>query len=169
MKEKKDGRALIMDAAGNFHLVKSQPFKKAKAIQIECVRFAAKSLLDRSTKGFDDKLGLEQVYLTKNCGDQIKKIVDQEQKEFELKNISQTCEVGSIKIIQQRKNYYIANIEGQLVRACKYMDHSYVDVRKFNLGLMLYKNPNMSTNGRFPLVVVQITKYKTKEKKGIEK
>jgi hypothetical protein len=44
------------------------------------------------------------------------------------------------------------------------MDHAYIDVKLFRLGLLLYKNPDISANGKMPLCVVKITHYETKEK-----
>jgi hypothetical protein len=160
----KEEKVIVMDAGNNFHLVKSKPFKETQALHIECVKFAVKSLLDRSNRGFDDQLGLEQAFLMKNCGDKIKELVKREEKEFEKKNISQDCEIGQINILKQKKGFYLANVTGQLIRACKYMDHAYIDVKLFRLGLLLYKNPDISANNKMPLCVVKITHYETKEK-----
>ena len=158
-------KVIVMDAASNFHLVKSKPFQESRKLQIECVKFAVKSLLDRSKRGVDDQHGLEQVFLMKNCGDKIKKLIKNEQNEFDKKNINQDCEIGQINILRQKKGFYLANITGQLIRSCRYMDHSYVDVKLFRLGLLLYKNPDISQNGKMPLCVVKITHYETREKK----
>jgi len=158
-------KVIVMDAASNFHLVKSKPFKETKKLQIECVKFATKSLLDRSKRGVDDSHGLEQVFLMKNCGDEIKKIIKKEQNEFDKKNINQDSEIGQIHILKQKKGFYLANITGQLIRSCSYMDHSFIDVKLFRLGLLLYKNPDISANGKMPLCVVKITHYETMEKK----
>jgi hypothetical protein len=160
----KEEKVIVMDAGNNFHLVKSKPFKETQALHIECVKFAVKSLLDRSNRGFDDQVGLEQAFLMKNCGDKIKELVKREEKEFEKKNISQDCEIGQINILKQKKGFYLANVTGQLIRACEYMDHAYIDVKLFRLGLLLYKNPDISANGKMPLCVVKITHYETKEK-----
>jgi hypothetical protein len=100
----------------------------------------------------------------KNCGDEIKELVKKEEKEFAKKSISQDCEIGQINILKQKKGFYLANVTGQLIRACEYMDHAYIDVKLFRLGLMLYKNPDISANGKMPLCVVKITHYETKEK-----
>ena len=161
----KEEKVIVMDDAANFHLVKSKSFKDAQKIQIECVKFAVKSLLDRSSNGVDDQTGLEQVFLMKNCGEQIQKLIKNEQKEFEKKNINQDCEIGKIHILKQKKGVYLANITGQLVRTCTYMEHSYVDVKVFRLGLILCKNPDISQNGKMPLCVVKITHYESGEKK----
>jgi hypothetical protein len=163
--EAKEEKVIVMDDATNFHLVKSKPFKDTQKIQIECVKFAVKSLLDRSSNGVDDQTGLEQVFLMKNCGEQIQKLIKNEQKEFEKKNINQDCEIGKIHILKQKKGIYLANITGQIVRTCTYMDHSYVDVKLFRLGLILCKNPDISQNGKMPLCVVKITHYESGEKK----
>lgn len=165
LQKAEEEKVIVMDDAANFHLVKSKPFKDARKIQIECVKFAVKSLLDRSSKGVDDQTGLEQVFLMKNCGEQIQKLIKNEQKEFEKKNINQDCEIGKIHILKQKKGVYLANITGQLVRTCTYMDHSYVDVKLFRLGLILCKNPDISQNGKMPLCVVKITHYESGEKK----
>lgn len=164
LQEADEEKVIVMDAASNFHLVKSKPFKESKELQIECVKFAVKSLFDRSARGVDDQRGLEQAFLMKNCGDQIKKLIKNEEKEFEKKNINQDCEIGKINIIKQKKGFYLANITGQLIRTCKYMNHSYVDVKLFSLGLLLCKNPDISANGKMPLCVFKITHYETKEK-----
>jgi hypothetical protein len=161
-------KVIVMDAGTNFHLVKSKPFKETKVLHVECVKFAVKSLLDRSNRGFDDQVGLEQVFLMKNCGEQIKELVKKEEKEFEKKSISQDCEIGQINILKQKKGFYLANVTGQLIRACEYMDHAYIDVKLFRLGLLLYKNPDISANGKMPLCVVKITHYETQEKVKIK-
>jgi len=158
-------KVIVMDAASNFHLVKSKPFQETKTLHIECVKFAVKSLLDRSKRGVDDQHGLEQVFLMKNCGDRIKELIKNEQNEFDKKNINQDCEIGQIHILRQKKGFYLANITGQLIRSCSYMDHSYIDVKLFRLGLLLYKNPDISQNGKMPLCVVKITHYETRERK----
>jgi hypothetical protein len=80
--EADEEKVIVMDDAGNFHLVKSKPFKDARKMQIECVKFAVKSLLDRSSKGADDPVGLEQAFLMKNCGEQVKKLLAKTQREF---------------------------------------------------------------------------------------
>jgi hypothetical protein len=158
-------KVIVMDAASNFHLAKSKPFQETKKLHIECVKFAVKSLLDRSKRGVDDQHGLEQVFLMKNCGDRIKELIKNEQNEFDKKNINQDCEIGQIHILKQKKGFYLANITGQLIRSCSYMDHSYIDVKLFRLGLLLYKNPDISQNGKMPLCVVKITHYEIREKK----
>jgi hypothetical protein len=157
-------QVIVMDAADNFHLVKSKPFKETKDLQIACVKFAVKSLFDRSPKGVDDPDGLAQAFVFKYCGDKVKEIIKKEQKEFEKKNINQDCEIGKINIIRQKKGRYLANITGQLIRACKYMDHSYIDVKLFRISLLLSKNKNISANGKMPLCVFKIIHYETKEK-----
>jgi len=165
LQEADEKKVIVMDNAGNFHLVKSKPFKDAQKLQIECVKFAVKSLLDRSKRGVDDLTGLDQVFLMKNCEEQIKKLIKNEQKEFDKKNINQDCEIGKIHILKQKEGVYLANITGQLIRTCSYMNHSYVDVKVFRLGLMLCKNPDISQNGRMPLCVVKITHYESGDKK----
>ena len=157
-------KIIVMDAADNFHLVTSKPFKETQDLQIACAKFAVKSLFDRSPKGVDDPDGLAQAFLLKNCGDKVKEILKKEQKEFEKKNINQDCEIGKINIIRQKKGRYLANITGQLIRACKYMDHSYIDVKLFRISLLLSKNKNISANGKMPLCVFKIIHYETKEK-----
>ena len=165
LQEADEKKVIVMDAGNNFHLVKSKTFKDTRKIQIECVKFAVKSLLDRSARGLDDPIGLEQAFLMKNCGEQVKKIIEDEKKEFEKKNINQDCEIGQIHVLRQKKGYYLANITGQLIRTCKYMNHSFIDVKLFQLSLLLYRNPDISANGKMPLCVVKIINYKTKEKK----
>ncbi len=165
LQEADEKKVIVMDNAGNFHLVKSKPFKDAQKLQIECIKFAVKSLLDRSKRGVDDQTGLEQAFLMKNCGEQIKELIAKEQKEFDKKNINQDCEIGKIHLLKQKEGVYLANITGQLIRTCSYMDYSYVDVKVFRLGLMLCKNPDISANGRMPLCVVKITHYETGDKK----
>jgi len=165
LQEADEKKVIVMDNAGNFHMVKSKPFKDAQKLQIECVKFAVKSLLDRSKRGVDDQTGLEQAFLMKNCEEQIKKLIKNEQKEFDKKNINQDCEIGKIHILKQKKGIYLANITGQLIRTCTYMDHSYVNVKVFRLGLMLCKNPDISANGKMPLCVVKITHYENGDKK----
>ncbi|MDD5727235.1 MAG: hypothetical protein PHV59_01605 [Victivallales bacterium] len=163
--EADEKKVIVMDDADNFHLVKSEPFKTAQKVQLECVKFAVKSLLGRSPKGVDDPVGIEQAFLMKNCAEQIKKLIEKEQREFEKKHIVQNCEIGRIHVLRQKEGCYLANVTGQLIRTCTYMNHSYVDAKWFRLGLILCKNPDISANGKMPLCVVRITHYETGEKK----
>ena len=165
LQEADEEKVIVMDAGSNFHLVKSKSFKETRNLQVECVKFATKSLLDRSSRGVDDQQGLEQAFLMKNCGKQVENIIKKEQKEFDKKNINQDCEIGKIHVLRQKKAYYLANITGQLIRTRKYMNHSFIDVKLFQLSLLLYKNPDISANGKMPLCVVKIINYKTREKK----
>ena len=164
MREASEEKVIVMDAGDNFHLVKSQPFSKTQNLQIECAKFATKSLLDRSYKGVDDQHGLEQVFLIKNCGEQIKNLYKDEQKEFDKKQINQDCEIGKIHVIKQKKSYYLASVGGQLIRTCNYMNHSFIDVKLFRLDLLMYKNPDISNNGKLPLCVVKITNYEIRDR-----
>lgn len=165
LQEADEEKVIVMDAGSNFHLVKSKTFKDSRKVQIECVKFAVKSLLDRSYRGVDDQIGLEQAFLMKNCEKQIEKIIKKEQKEFNKKHINQDCEIGKIYVLRQKKAYYLANVTGQLIRTCTYMNHSYIDVKLFQISLLLYRNPDISANGKMPLCVVKIINYKTREKK----
>jgi hypothetical protein len=163
--EADEEKVIVMDDAGNFHLAKSKPFKDARKMQLECVKFAVKTLLDRSSKGADDPVGLEQTFLMKNCGEAVTNLIKKEHREFDKKHIIQKSEIGNIHVLRQKKGFYLANVTGQLIRTCTYMNHSYVDVKLFRLGLIFCKNPDISANGKMPLCVVKITHYETGEKK----
>ena len=155
---------IIMDGAGNYHQVVSVDFKDAKALQVECVRSAVRALLNRTSTGTDDEALLRQCFLS-SCKPQIDKIFAEDKVQFELKNIHQRVEVGKVELIRVTGKNYIANVSGQLVRACEYMKQQFVEVRRFVLVMQMAENPDISTNGKLPLAAAAINRYETEENK----
>jgi hypothetical protein len=153
-----------MDEAGNYHLTRSRKFQEVKELQLECVKFATYCLFERTAAGIKNTTGLDQVFLMKNCKEEIDKLINNEKQEFTTKQIVQTVEIGNINIIRQKDGFYLANVTGQLIRTCQYMNHTYTDVKLFSVGYLMARNPDISANGQFPLAVAKITHYKTKDK-----
>ena len=93
-------KIIVMDAADNFHLVTSKPFKETQDLQIACAKFAVKSLFDRSPKGVDDPDGLAQAFLLKNCGDKVKEILKKE--DIASENLKALIKSNNVVIVKAK-------------------------------------------------------------------
>ena len=164
---RQDKKVLIMDTSGTFHLVPAQSFRDAKKLHLACAKMAAVALLTRGPDGVLYPELLEQAFI-RNTEDWLRNHFEETRTEFELKKIRQTAEVQKIKILDQGNGRYVAHVKAYLTRGCEYGGVRFVETAEAILTFGMVENPDISANGRHPLVVMQVIRFeirKQEEKK----
>lgn len=155
LKEEKD--VLIMDAAGNYHLVIGRSFQSANELHMRCVKAAVTALFTRTPEGFLYKDMLFQAFLA-NCEKFLSKHVEETKNEFDLKKIRQIPEIKKARILKQGNGKYLAHVLVYLTRACQYQDIKFVENLECMVTFIMVENPDISANGRLPLAVVKVAR-----------
>ena len=93
---------------------------------------------------------------TVDCDDWLRKYFDETKPEFELKKMRQIAEIKKLQILDQGNGRYVAHIKVYLTRACEYQGITFVETAEALLTFAMAENPDISTNGRLPLVTYQI-------------
>ena len=155
---REEHKIIIMDNAGNYHLVVAQDLKNADKLRDNCARAAATALLTRNPDGFVFPDLLFQTFL-RNCDEWIRNHVQQTAHEFNLQKIRQIPEVQRIKILDRGNGYWIAHMQIYLTRACEYEGTKFVDNFETVISLLMVENPDISINGRLPLAVVKVERF----------
>ena len=155
---REEHKIIIMDNAGNYHLVVAYDLKNADKLRDNCARAAATALLTRNPDGFVFPDLLFQTFL-RNCDEWIKNHVQQTAPEFSLQKIRQIPEVRRIKILDRGNGYWIAHMQIYLTRACEYEGTKFVDNFETVVSFLMVENPDISVNGRLPLAVVKIERF----------
>ncbi len=145
-------RIVIMDEAGIFHVAPLSKFEEAAVMHDYLVSVATSALLARGPKGADNPPLLKQIFLEKAYA-KIEKFYLLEAKQFNKKKLHQKVETKSIKILKTSDKTVLAQITGQLIRIGTFEGRTFTDVKDFAMQMTLYRNPNMSNNGRLPMAV----------------
>ena len=148
-------KVLIMDQGGNYHLAVASSFADAKKLHIACAKSAAIALLTRTPAGVLYPDLLKQSF-TVDCDDWLRKYFDETKPEFELKKMRQIAEIRKLQILDQGNGRYVAHIKVYLTRACEYQGITFVETAEALLTFAMAENPDISTNGRLPLLTYQI-------------
>ena len=72
----------------------------------------------------------------------------------------QKAEIGRIDILATREGEILAAVTGQILRTGIFQDKAFTETIPYRLRLKVLRNPNMTTNGRFPTAVADF-KYET--------
>ena len=160
LKEEKD--VLIMDAAGNFHLVVGRSFQSANVLHLRCVKAAVAALFTRTPDGFLYKDLLFQAF-TGNCEKFLAKHIEDTKNEFDLKKIRQIPEIKQARILKQGNGKYLAHVLVYLTRACQFTDLKFVENLECMVTFIMIENPDISANGRFPLAVVKVERLELRK------
>jgi hypothetical protein len=84
-----------------------------------------------------------------------KAILSQQRVEFQAKQIHQKVEIFKIDILKTRNDQVLVEVEGQLIRVGIFNDQPFTESPTFKARFTLLRNPNLTSNGRFPLAVWQ--------------
>lgn len=156
-------KIVIMDETNMFHVAPVTGMTDAKKLHFYIATLAAKSLFDRSPAGVDNPVMLEQIYIEPSLG-YARKIIEEESNEFTVKSMHQKAEIGEINILQTDDNRVLMQVRGQLVRTGTYKNQMFTDSLSFDIGLTLFRNTRLTSNGRLPYAVYNL-RYKI-EKEG---
>ena len=146
-------RIIIMDEAGIFHVGPLYKFEESAPMHDYLVSVASNALLARGPRGADNPPLLKQLFY-KQGFDKIEKFYQEEAEHFAKKEIHQKAEIKNIKVLKTSETTVLARAFGQLIRVGTFEERKFTDVKDFVLQLTLYRNPQMGSNGRLPLIVV---------------
>lgn len=147
-------RVVILDEAGTFHVSPLLNFEDATKLHTSQTLLACLALLERNPNGFDYPDILEKMFLP-DALLKAKTILSQERTEFQTKQIHQKVEIFKINILKTRSDQVLVEVEGQLLRVGVFNDQPFTEAPTFKARFTLLRNPNLTSNGRFPLAVWQ--------------
>ena len=145
-------RVVILDETGTFHISPLLDFEDATKLQTSQTLLACLALFEKNPTGFDHPELLQKMFLPGALA-QAKAIQDQQADELKAKQIHQKVEVQRIDVLQTRNDEVLVEATGQLVRLGLFNDAPFSESVKFRARFTLLRNPNLTTNGRFPLAV----------------
>ena len=145
-------RVVIVDPAQTYYLSPLLDFREAGELHAQQAELAAMTFLSRNPKEFDHPTLLQQVFL-KPALEKARDQRTREAAEFRAKQLHQKPEIAKIEILATRENEVLATVTGQVIRTGVFQDKVFTEAFNFKLGLRLLRNPNLATNGRFPLAV----------------
>ena len=145
-------RVVILDPAGTFSIAPTMDFQRAEKLHEEIALWSTHVLFSQNPNGFDMPELLEKMYLDESLK-QAKRIYSDVSAEFKEKNIHQKVEVFAIKVLKTRENKVLVKVDGQLIRTGSFEGKVFVEDPEFTVNFVLYRNPDMLKNKRFPLAV----------------
>ena len=145
-------RVVVLDETGTYHISPLLDFEDATKLQTSQTLLACLALLEKNPNGFDYPELLEKLYLP-DVFNQAKTLQSQEAAELKAKQIHQKVEVQRLDVLQTRNNQVLVAVEGQLIRLGLFNGEPFTEARKFHAQFTLLRNPNLTSNGRFPLAV----------------
>ncbi len=158
---RQEQRMLVMDQAGNYHLVVGRDMRDVRKLHHACATAAATALLTRTPDGYLYKDLLYQTF-TSQCKGWLENHLQETSHDFQLKNMRQIPEVKEMQILDKGNGKFEAHLKVYLTQACQYMGIPSVDNANLLLSFRMAANPDISSNGRLPLIVYQVTRYDLK-------
>ncbi len=145
-------RVVILDETGTYHISPLLNFEDATKLHTSQTLLACLALLERNPNGFDYPELLEKLFLPEAVK-QAKAIQSTQATEFKAKQIHQKVEVFRLDVLQTRNDRVLVEATGQLIRVGLFNDESFTESTPFRARFTLLRNPNLTTNGRFPLAI----------------
>jgi len=145
-------RVVILDETGTIHISPLLDFEDATKLQTSQTLLACLALLEKNPTGFDYPELLQKMFLPAALT-QAKAMQTQEADEFKAKQIHQKVEIQQLDVLQTRNDVVMVEVTGQLLRIGAFNDAPFTESVKFRARFTLLRNPNLATNGRFPLAV----------------
>ena len=143
----------VMDANHTYYLPSAMDFGSAKEIHAAQTRLAMEAIFNRSPSGVDSPERLRRLF-GRDAYQEAKAGIKADAKEFEDKAIHQKVELGPIQILQVRDDSVLTGVEGQLIRSGIFRGKSFTEVLTVTAQFKFLLNPDMTSNGRFPTVVI---------------
>jgi hypothetical protein len=147
-------RVVILDESGTYHISPLLNFEDATKLHTSQTLLACIALFERNPDGYDYPDILEKMFLPDALA-KAKAIVSQQRAEFQAKQIHQKVEVFKIDILKTRNDQVLVEVTGQLIRVGIFNDQPFTESPTFKARFTLLRNPNLTSNGRFPLAVCQ--------------
>ena len=145
-------RVVVLDGAGSFSVSPLLGFEEAKSLHEAAALWATLALYQRNPRGWDYPDMLEKMFLAEAYNKAATER-GKSQPEFDAKNIHQKPEIFKIEILRTREDRVLVKVEGQLVRTGVFENQLFSESPKFTLTLTFARNPDMTSNKRYPLGV----------------
>ena len=146
-------RVVILDGAGTYSIAPTLDFEEATRLHEELALWSTYALYQQNPNGFDMPELLDKIFLDEALK-KARSLHSDLTQEFREKNIHQKVEVFEIKILETRSEQIIAQVNGQLIRTGNFEGKAFIEDPEFTLTLVMYRNPNMLVNKRYPLAVL---------------
>jgi hypothetical protein len=145
-------RVVIMDEGGTFHVSPLLGFEEAGKLHEQHALLACLALFQLNPHGFDQPELLEKLFLADALA-----LAKQEwataSDEFEQKNLHQKVEVQKLTVLETEADQVLVEAVGQLVRTGRIGQLPFTEAPTFTAQFTFARNPNLTTNGRYPLAV----------------
>lgn len=146
-------RIAVPDTKGGFlYIDNAGSFEQAQAIHMELAKMAAETIFNRSPNGYEAPERMERLFAPKMY-ESLHKDAARDEQVFQVQDIHQTIETGHIRELAVDSNTALVSVEGQVLSRKTFNQKIINDARNVTLFLRLQVNPDMASNGRYPLVV----------------
>lgn len=145
-------RVVVLDQSGTFHVSPLLGFEEATKLHEHHALLACLALFQKNPTGFDYPELLEKLFLPealqKARADSAKSA-----EEFTAKALHQKVEVLKVTVFETREQLVLVQAEGQCIRSGAASGQHFSESMPFTARLTFARNPNLATNGRYPLAV----------------
>jgi hypothetical protein len=166
---KQQEKVVILDPSGSLIYSPLLGFEEAGQLNAYHVRLACLSFLQRNPRGLDLPELYQKIYIepARSYG---RKLINNTANEFSHKQIHQKVELTTIRILETKKisdsngavyEAIVVHANGNLIKTGIVNDLEFREPAKFQMELVLIRNPNLLQGGMLPLVVYQLN-YKEK-------
>lgn len=167
MKQKE--KVVILDPSGSLIYSPLLGFEESGQLNAYHVRLACLSFLQRNPRRLDLPELYQKIYIepARSYGRQL---INSTANEFSQKQIHQKVELTTIRILETKKisdsngavyEAVVVHANGNLIKTGIVNDLEFREPAKFQMELVLIRNPNLLQGGMLPLVVYQLN-YKEK-------
>ena len=145
-------QVVVLDPSGTFHVSPLLGFEEAGKLHEQHALLACLALFQRNPAGFDHPELLDKLFLPEAAA---KARADWAAcaEEFAQKSLHQKAEVLKLTVLETRENLVLVQADGQLVRTGVVREQTFTEAPAFTARFTFARNPNLATNGRYPLAV----------------
>jgi len=145
-------RVVVLDSSGSFHVSPLLGFEEATKLHEQHALLACLALFQRHPAGFDYPELLEKLFLS-DALQKARTEAARSAEEFTAKTLHQKVEVLKLTVLETRDQLVLVQVEGQWLRTGSVTGQTFNEVLPFTARFTFARNPNLATNGRYPLAV----------------
>ncbi len=145
-------RVVVLDASGTFHVSPLLGFEEATKLHEQHALLACLALFQRNPAGFDYPELLDKLFLPEAAA-KARAECAASAEECAQKSLHEKAEVLKLTVLETRENLVLVQADGQLVRTGVVREQTFTEAPAFTARFTFARNPNLATNGRYPLAV----------------
>jgi hypothetical protein len=145
-------KVFAIDAAGNIVMGPSVKMEKSSRLHTLAAAQATEGLLNRNPAGFTDEDYLTTLFADKPLA-AARSEYKRDEEDFKKRDLYQSVIIGVTRVSVQGDDYYLRT-QGQLIRTGVDNLQPFRETPAFQVVFHAKKNPRITSNNRFPLVVV---------------